>query len=104
MLLAKFLHARYLTNEMWNKSEIILGCAEKKFERPPVHLLHSIKSIICYEEEGPVCYEEEGPQIYITIEFSLSIANLRNRPTLYGSQYLYLLYPLMILSGNTDTF
>ena len=69
--------------------------------RPPVRLLHSVKSIICYEEEGPVCYEGEGPQIYITIEFSLSVTNLRNRVVLYGSWYLYLLYPLMILSGNS---
>ena len=25
--------------------------------RPPIHLLHRIKSILCYEEEGPVSYE-----------------------------------------------
>ena len=24
---------------------------------PPIHLLHHIKSILCYEEEGPVPYE-----------------------------------------------
>ena len=27
------------------------------FARPPIHLLHGIKSILCYEKEGPVSYE-----------------------------------------------
>ena len=25
--------------------------------RPPIHLLHRIKSILCYEEQGPISYE-----------------------------------------------
>ena len=28
------------------------------YSRPPIHLLHHIKSILCYEEEGHVSYEE----------------------------------------------
>ena len=28
---------------------------------PPIHLLHHIKSILWYEEEGPVSYEWDGP-------------------------------------------
>ena len=27
------------------------------YTRPPIHLVHRIKSILCYEEEGPVSYE-----------------------------------------------
>ena len=28
---------------------------------PPIHLLHRIKSILCYEEGGPISYEWDGP-------------------------------------------
>ena len=31
------------------------------FTHPPIHLLHSIKSVLCYEEEGPVFNEQHGP-------------------------------------------
>ena len=34
--------------------------AHKKLLPLPKHLLHSIKSILCYEEEGPVSYEWDG--------------------------------------------
>ena len=27
----------------------------------PINLLHSIKSVLCYEEEEPVSYERDGP-------------------------------------------
>ena len=27
------------------------------YTRPPIHLLHRIKSILFYEEDGPVSYE-----------------------------------------------
>ena len=35
-------------------------CCIKPEARPPIYLLHSIKSILCYEEKGPVSYEREG--------------------------------------------
>ena len=31
------------------------------FTHPPIHLPHSIKSVLCYEEEGPVFNEQHGP-------------------------------------------
>ena len=32
-------------------------------ESKPIHPLHSIKSILCYEDDGPVSYECDGPLI-----------------------------------------
>ena len=32
--------------------------------RPPIQLLHCIKSVLCYEEEGPVSYEWDGKSLF----------------------------------------
>ena len=43
---------------------VVLSIVEWSFytgftvSRPPIHLLHRIKSILCYEEEGPVSMNE----------------------------------------------
>ena len=39
---------------------VVLIFACSLYTRPPIHLLHRIKSILCYEDEGPVSYED-GP-------------------------------------------
>ena len=33
------------------------------YSRPPIQLLHGIKSILCYEEDGHISYEWDGPLI-----------------------------------------
>ena len=45
---------------------------------PSIQLLHRIKSILCYEEEGPVFYECDGPKIQQNHYFVEQIQNFRN--------------------------
>ena len=56
------------------------------------------RSILSYEEEGPVCYERKGK----TVKFSLSVANFRNQAMLYGSLDICPRHTLIILSGDID--